>query len=104
MTDIDVRNTELSITLAAPEVSASECMSSTLPGYASGAVEITVAAAADSCWRLVRERAQEVWCTVKCRLGFLIREYRRLLREFLMLWEIAASAIAPARRVYAFRL
>ena len=104
MTDIDVKKTELSITLAAPAVTASECVSSTLPGYASGTVEITVAVVADSCWRLVRERAQEVWCTVKCRLGFLIREYRRLLREFLMLWEISAASIAPARRVYAFRL
>lgn len=104
MTDIDVRNTELSISLAAPEFAAGECMSSTLPGYASGAVEITVAAAADSFWRLVSECAQEVWFTVKCRLGFLVREYRRLLREFLMLWEITASCIAPARRVYAFRL
>ena len=104
MTDMDVKNAALNISLAAPEVSESECVCSTLPGYDSCAVEITVAVEADSGWCLVRERAQEVWCTVKCRLGFLIREYRRLLREFLMLWDIAASVIAPARRVYAFRL
>ena len=94
----------LSITLAAPEFPVTEVLASALPGYDAGAVEITVTVAEKSAWRIVRERALEVWCTVKCRLSFLIREYRRVLREFLMLWEMAASCINPARRVYAFRL
>lgn len=104
MIELNVKNAEVSITLAAPEVPESRSMSSSVPGYAAGAVEITVAVGVESVWRLVKDRALEVWCTVKCRLGFLIREYRRVIREFLMLWEIAASCIAPARRVYAFRL
>ena len=93
-----------SITLAAPEFPVTEVFAAVLPGYDTGAVEITVTVEEKSAWRIVRERALEVWCTVKCRLSFLIREYRRVLREFLMLWEIAASCIAPERRVYAFRL
>ena len=99
-----MEKTNLSISLAAPEFPVTEAFAAVQPGYDAGSVEITVTVEEKSAWRIVRERALEVWCTVKCRLGFLIREYRRVLREFLMLWEIAASCINPARRVYAFRL
>ena len=99
-----MEKSNLSITLAAPEFPVTEAFASFQPGYDAGMVEITVTVGEKSAWRIVRARALEVWCTVKCRLGFLIREYRRVLREFLMLWEVAASCINPERRVYAFRL
>ena len=99
-----MEKSNLSISLAAPEFPVTEAFAAVRPGYDAGAVEITVTVEEKSAWRIVRDCALEVWCTVKCRLGFLIREYRRVLREFLMLWEIAASCIAPARRVYTFRL
>ena len=99
-----IEKENLSITLAAPEFPVTEAFAAVQPGYDAGAVEITVTVEERSAWRIVRERALEVWCTVKCRLGFLIREYRRVLRGFLMLWEVAASCIAPARRVYTVRV
>ena len=99
-----MEKSNLSITLAAPEFPVTEAFASFQPGYDAGMVEITVTVGEKSAWRIVRARALEVWCTVKCRLGFLIREYRRVLREFLMLWEVAASCINPERRVYTFRL
>ena len=101
---VDMEKQNLSSTLSVPEFPVTEEFASVVPGYDAGAVEITVTVEEKSAWRIVRECALEVWCTVKCRLGFLIREYRRVLREFLMLREIAASYINPAHRVYAFRL
>ena len=99
-----VENSGLSITLAVPVTPAGECMSSAVSGYDAGAVEITVAASGVSAYRVVKECALEIWCTVKCRLGFLLREYRRIIRKFLMMRDLLADCIAPAYRVYAFRL
>ena len=101
---VDMEKQNLSITLSVPKFPVTEEFASVVPGYDAGMVEITVTVGERSAWRIVKACALEVWCTVKCRLGFLIREYRRVLRGFLMLWEVAASCIAPARRVYTLRV
>ena len=94
---------DFSITLAAPEIPAGNLVA-LRGGWSSGSYIFSITSAVASSWIVVKERAAQVFCTITGQLEFLRRSCRKTLQKFRVCAEILCRVVAPARRVYAFRL
>ena len=94
---------DFSITLAAPELPAGKLVV-LHGGWNSGRFIFSITSAFASDWTVVKERAAQVFCTIKGNLEFLWHSCRKMFKKFRVCFEILCRVIAPARRVYAFRL